>query len=172
MLNIFSLVGVGFLAAGVVLIVTRLTRWNRPKYVLPLAIGGAMIAFPIYNEYSWYGRYAAELPERVEVVKTYNHRSMWQVWTRVIPRVDRFLAIDRASVRRNPDLPEHVMVDTLLVKREEPTLLVVNLVDCGAARRAELAPDTAFDDSGLPVGAVWIELEPGDPLLTAVCGAQ
>lgn len=172
MLNIFSLIGIGFLAAGIVLIVTKVTGWNRPKFVLPLAIGGSMIAFPIWNEYSWYGRAAAELPAQIEIVKTYNHRSMWQVWTRVIPRVDRFLAIDRASFRRNPDLPGHVMVDTILVKREEPTLLVVNLFDCGGVRRAELAPDTAFDDGGMPVGAVWIELDSADPMLKAVCGPE
>lgn len=172
MLNIFSLVGVGFLAAGIVLIVTKLTGWKRPRYVLPLAIGGSMLAFPIWNEYSWYGRTVSELPPYIQVVQTFNHRSMWQFWTRVVPRVDHFIAIDRSSLLRNPDLPEHVMVDTLYVTREERTLLVHNMFDCKGARRAELAPSTRFDAQGLPVGVQWIEMEPGDPLLKAACAAE
>jgi len=75
-------------------------------------------------------------------------------------------------VRRNPELPGHVMVDTLLVKRDEPTLLVVNLFDCEGGRRAELAPNTAFDERGLPVDVSWVDMESTDPLLKAACKAE
>lgn len=169
---IFILIG-GFLvalsAAALAALPFRLARRPVPRSVPVLAGGLALFAFVIWNDYSWYQRTRAELPERVSVISTLTYSDPVQPWTLVVPRVDRFTAIDRASIRRNADLPDFAIAEVLFVQRYQPTLRARQIFDCARMRRADLTDRTQFGDDGMPQDVVWVELDENDPMIVTVC---
>lgn len=169
---LFILLGgllVALSAAAIVTIPFRLTGRKTPKPLLPLSAGLALVVFVIWNDYSWYSRTAGELPERVSVVNSFTYSGALQPWTLVLPRVNRFTAIDTASIRRNDDLPGHAMAEVLFVQRYQPTLSARQIFDCEGSRRADLTNATTFSDDGMPENAVWVQLDEDDRLLQTVC---
>ena len=159
----------GFAAAGIAMLLNIATGKRLPRWLIPVTAGAGMIGFTIWNEYNWYPRTSAELPDEIEVVLTHEKRSFYQPWTYVKPYIDRFMAVDLAGAKRNEKFPDQVIVDTLFFGRWAPAVALPILLDCAEARRADLADTTEFDDSGAPVGVDWIPLSPDDPLLKAVC---
>ncbi|MGC9371074.1 MAG: hypothetical protein ACP5DX_16185 [Paracoccaceae bacterium] len=159
--------GVG--AAGLVLAVNRLTGGRLPRWAMPVAAGGAMIAFTVWSEYSWFARTRAALPEGVTVASTVETRGGLRVWTYAFPYVSRFSAIDRRSLRTHPDLPGQRILHVLLFARWSPPSQLPVLFDCEGHRRADLGPATRFGEGGRVIDPDWRALEAGDPLLRAAC---
>lgn len=60
LLDFISTVSAGFGMAGVVLIVglilRRLAGITLPRWAVPASVGLAMLAFAVWNEYSWFAR--------------------------------------------------------------------------------------------------------------------
>jgi hypothetical protein len=54
-------------------------------------------------------------------------------------------------------------------ERWQPQMVLPNLVDCAGNRRAEIVPDTEFDETGEPTNAAWLDVPADDPILSAVC---
>jgi hypothetical protein len=168
-LPLFAAIFTGLGAAGLALAVPRLFGRRAPKWLAPVAAGAAIFAFTLWNEYSWFERTAGALPDGVEVAATYTSSSLLQPWTLVVPRINRFAAVDRAGARRNPELPDLMLADVLLFARFEPLRRLPHLFDCAGGRRAEVTPETSFAEDGAPVDPGWIDAGTDDPLVAAAC---
>lgn len=168
-LDFIATVAAAFAAAGIVLFVVRVLKVPVPKWILPVAIGAAMLGFAIWSEQSWFPRVAAALPPTVEVAWKNESSAWWRPWTYVAPLTSRFIAVDRGSIRTHERAPGQRMVNLLLIARWQGTVTVPVLYDCGANRRADLLEGTAFEPDGTVTGADWHEVAADDPVLPVVC---
>lgn len=155
--------------AGMVSLAFRLARRPVPRGTLPLAAGLALVSFMAWNDYSWFSRTAAELPDDVVVAKTYTFRNFIQPWTMIVPRINRFAAVDLGSIRRNEAAPGVVLVNVYLAARYSPALTTTQFYDCNEGRRADATDSLEFGSDGLPVNADWVALEDDDSFLATVC---
>lgn len=169
LIDIVSLIAIGAAIAGVYVVVNRLTGRRLPRWLLPASLGAAMISFAVWNEYTWYGRVTAALPESVAVVMPVKESSFWRPWSYAVPMVTRFIAVDTAAVMRSADKPELVRTDAILVQRWTPTQRVPVAFDCGAGRRADLAGGAELAADGTLTGGDWVMLPPDDPFMLAAC---
>lgn len=169
-LELIGTVFAGIAVAGLVMLVNKLTGGRLPKWLVPVAAGLGMIATTISSEYSWFDRTTAQLPEGLEVVQTVEKRAFYQPWSYVVPYVDRFAAVDHATVRRNDALPDQRLADLYFFGRWASVQKLPIAVDCAGGRRASLADGAAFDDSGAIVNADWVKVGLDDPVVAALCG--
>ncbi|MEX0349968.1 MAG: hypothetical protein AB3N15_11140 [Paracoccaceae bacterium] len=169
-LELIATVFAGIAMAGLVMLLNRVLGGRLPKWLAPVGAGLAMIAVTISSEYSWYGRTAAALPEDVEVIETVDSQAIYRPWTYVAPYVDRFAALDRASVQTNPALPDQRLADLYFFGRWTAVSKLPVLVDCAGARRANLADGAQFDDDGAITNADWVAADDGDAVIQALCG--
>jgi hypothetical protein len=160
---------VGISAAAISMLPFRLMGRKTPKGLPPIAAGLSLVAFVLWNDYSWFDRTAGELPDRVAVVEKFGYSAAIQPWTLVWPRTNRFSAIDRATIRRNEALPGYAMAEVVFVQRYQPTLRTTQFFDCTGMRRADLVNDTRFSEDGMPENAVWVALDEDDAMLEIVC---
>jgi len=168
-LHLIAVFTIGAVAALLTFAGARLFGRSAPRSVLVLVAGGAMLAYSVYDEYSWAGRMTASLPSQVTVLREYRETSPLSPWTYAFPRAERMTAIDRRSIQRNPGLPGMLMTELLMMQRNQPTRSVPMVVDCPGQRRAFLSADQAFEPDGMPKNPAWERLDPGDPLLEAAC---
>jgi hypothetical protein len=163
------MVGVG--AASLVFILFKAVRRPVPGWLLPAAAGLGMLSFHIWSDYAWAERTIAELPDHVVVAERYTSRSMLQPWTLVVPKVDRFSAVDLNEIRRHPQVEGMVMAVVYLVTRWYPTAGTLQLYDCETPRRADVGESLEADAEGRPIDPDWVTLEPDDPVRRVVCAA-
>lgn len=140
-----------------------------PKYLYPMVAAASVIGYGIYSEYTWADRTIAQLPESIVVVHELAGTSVFSPWSFAIPRTDRLSLIDKATIRRNDNLPDHVLSELLLMQRFAPVVRVPQLVDCNGRRRTDVTDNASFGEDGLPVNAQWENLDAGHPLLRVLC---
>ncbi len=171
-LELIATVFAGLAAAGVVLLVNRLLGNRLPNWIVPVCAGLGMIATTISNEYSWYSRTAANLPDGLSIAQTVENKSYYQPWTFLIPYIDRFVAVDINSTLINPDIPHQRMIDIYFFGRWYPANKMRVLLDCQHSRRAQLITDANFDKNGHVVDPPWVGVTPTDPVLKMGCGVS
>jgi hypothetical protein len=171
-LELIATVFAGIAVAGITLMLNKLTGARLPRWVTPVAAGLAMIGFTVSMEYSWFSRTATNLPEGVVVAQTVEKRSFYQPWTYVAPYVQRFVAVDQASLRSNPDVPGQRMADLYFFGRWAPVQKVPVLVDCAGRRWANLVDGMEFAADGQVVNADWVNAAEDHPVLASVCGVS
>lgn len=164
-IDLVATISAGFALAGVALILRSLTRKRLPGWIVPAAAGLGMLSFAIWNEYTWYPRTVAALPEGVVVARAQENSAPWRPWTYVRPLVTRFSAVDTRLNRTNPDSPGQVLTTVLLIGRWQPSASVPVIFDCEGARRAAFSSDAPLDAE-----PDWEELPPTDESLRAACG--
>ncbi|KUJ85793.1 hypothetical protein AVO45_02080 [Ruegeria marisrubri] len=169
-LELIGTIFAGFAIAGVVMLVNRTTGGRLPRWLAPVAAGLGMIGVTIASEYSWYERTRAALPEGLSVVQEVEKRAFYRPWTYVAPYVDRFAALDMASVRTNENVPGQRLVDLYFFGRWAPVSKLPVAVDCDGLRRANLADGVEFADDGSVRSADWIEVPADDPIVATTCG--
>lgn len=168
-LDFIATVCAGFALAGVALALRALSRRRLPAWIVPAAAGLGMLGFAVWNEYTWYPRTVAALPDGVVVARAQEESAPWRPWSYVRPIVTRFSAVDTRVSRTNPGAPGQVLTTVVLVGRWQPGMTVPVLFDCESSRRAPLTGDTPLaeiDGTGLS----WEELPPTDETLRAACG--
>ena len=156
---------VAVLAACVAFVLQRLTGVN-VRWLIPTSAGAALLGFTLWNDYTWFSRLRADLPPDVVVVRTFEQSNAIQPWSLVVPIVNRFQAVNRASLQRSEVDPQVVRAEVYLVARWTPTFTTLQVLDCARGRRAD-AVDPGPD--GLPKADAWVEIGRDDPLLVAVC---
>jgi len=152
----------GFAGAGVALLAGRLSGGRLPRWITPVAAGGAMLGMTITSEYGWYTRTSGALPESFTVAETVKERAWWRPWTLAAPYVERFVAVDGASIRENAAFPGERLADLYFFGRWSPVRQVELRVDCQGGRRA-LPGDGAGD------APRWQIVGAQDPLVAAIC---
>lgn len=162
--ELIAAISAGFALAGLALALRVLTRRRLPAWIVPVAAAAGMLGFAIWNEYTWYARSVASLPEGVIVVRAQEESALWRPWTYVRPIVTRFTAVDTRATRTNAAAPGQVLTTVLLVGRWQPAISVPVLFDCPGSRRAPLVG--AARTGGEPA---WEDLPPQDETLRAAC---
>lgn len=168
-IELIATIFAGVAAAGVVLMLNKGLGGRLPKWFTPVAAGAAMIAATISNEYSWYPRTTASLPDGIEIAETVESRAVYRPWTFIRPFTERFVAIDTLSIRTNPAVPEHRIVDVYYFGRWSPVNKIAVLADCANTQRAALTDGITFEDDGTVTGAEWIPVANDDSVLLAIC---
>lgn len=129
--DILGVIAVGIGAAALIYALMHALRKAGvivPKWFLTAGIGLAMVAYSVWNDYAWYGRSVAKLPQG-SVVLLSNHASLpWAPWTFVFPVVTRFTALDPATVQQIA--PERHRAEIRLIERRAHTILVRQEFDC------------------------------------------
>lgn len=171
---IFQLLGsliLGICGAVALMLAYRLSGRRAPRWVLPASAGAAMFGFHVWSDYTWFRRTAAALPAPLIVAAAPTNATVMQPWTHLVPRVERFAALDPRAIRWNERAPGLRLTEVFLVARYMPTLTSVQLFDCTTPRRADAPRGFALDAEGRPVGVEWVPLDAADALLTTVCSA-
>jgi len=168
-LELVATIAAAFAAAGMVLLLNRIVGGRLPKWFTPVAAGAAMIVTTISNEYGWYPRTKAALPEGLVISETIENQSFYRPWTYVRPYVERFVAVDTLSLQTHPALPDQRIADVYYFGRWSPVNKIGVLADCANARRAALIDAISFDESGKVSGANWVDVPKDDGLLAAIC---
>ncbi len=172
LLSLIATFVIGIGAAGAVTLLFRLSGQKTPGWLAPSVAGAAMFGFHLWNDYSWFERTSTALPGHVIVAERYTYRSAWQPWTLLAPRINRFMALDRSSIRRHQRAPGYVMADLFLVTRLDRTAKITQIYDCDARRRTVVSPSSPVDENGLPVDAPWIASDGDEALFQLVCGSS
>lgn len=167
---IFTTVVVGFAAAGVVMLLFRLWGRKAPKYLIPFVAALAMFGYMIWDEYSWFERYEARLPQTVMIVETFADENVFAPWTLINAPINRFTAVDGEKLVENPNNPDEKRVTTLLLRKGGETLALTHLVDCAKGQRGYITPETRLDGNGFPIEINdWYSMDADDPIRSAVC---
>ncbi len=165
---------VGAIAGGIgvaatLLALSKLFRFSLPKWMYPAAAGLGMLLLTIHIEYSWFGQVQDGLPPEIEVVETFDYSVFYQPWTFVFPRVNRFVAVDHATARLNPEVENIVLIDVLLMERLSPALKAVQFINCATGERLLTGDDMELDANGMPLDADWVAVGLDDALIRSVC---
>ncbi|MBK1669047.1 hypothetical protein CKO28_13495 [Rhodovibrio sodomensis] len=156
-------------AAGVAILLRRLTRGWLARWFVPVAAGAAMLGVTIVNEYTWYERTRDSLPDGVVVANVHRSQEMYRPWTYLFPYVDRFAAIDRASIRTHPDRPGQRIVQLLFYGRWQQPRQATIVVDCARGLRARLTGAVGFGPDGELANVNWHKVAADDPVQRASC---
>ena len=167
-LELIAAFAAAFAAAGVAMLVNVLTGGRLPKWAMPVAAGAALLGFAIWSEYSWYDRTAGALPEGVDVTFANVSTVAWKPWTHAVPYVNRFVALDTLSIRKNEAVPHQRLADIYFYERWAPRVALEMVVDCSEDRVAPLASAT-LSDSGEATDAAWARPAEGDRTVEAAC---
>lgn len=159
----------GIACAGLVMVVNLAVGKRLPKWLMPVAAGAGMLGMTLSNEYTWYARTKAELPEGVEVAMTVEEHSWMRPWTKAWPYTERFVAVDVGTARSNDALPDQRMADLYFFGRWSPVNQAPMLFDCAARKSALLIDGASFDAEGAIQNADWQTMPPDDPILKLIC---
>ncbi|MBR9843576.1 MAG: hypothetical protein GYB25_10465 [Rhodobacteraceae bacterium] len=168
-LELIATIFAGLAAAGVMMVVTRASKGRLPKWLTPVAAGGAMIAATISNEYGWFSRTSGNLPEEFAIIDTVQSKALYRPWTYLHPFVDRFAAVDTQSVKIHPEAPAMRMADVYYFGRWAPVNHLSVLADCDTGRRAPITEGVTLNADGTATGAAWLAAPADDPLVSTIC---
>ncbi|MEP2718371.1 hypothetical protein [Pseudophaeobacter sp.] len=169
-LELIAVIFAGIAVAGVMMLVNSATGGRLPRWLAPVAAGLAMIGVTVSSEYGWYSRTLAGLPEGLVVAETVETQSFYRPWTYVVPLTERFVAVDRATLRSHPDKPEIFLAEVFFFGRWAPISQLSTVADCATWRRAAVEAETTFAEDGGISGVNWVSPPPEDSVLTTTCG--
>lgn len=169
LMELLATVVAGAGGAGIMLMLKKLSWGWLPKWTIPAGAGAAMLATTIAVEYSWYPTARDDLPEQLAIAESYELAVPYRPWTYVFPMIDRFIAVDTASVRVNPDVPAQRLANTWLFQRWMTPRARAYLADCDGTRMAVLTTGIDMTTDGSLNGAAWDSVAADDPLLRAIC---
>jgi hypothetical protein len=172
LIDMIATISAGAGLGGIVLILRRFLWRGLPGWVLPAGIGAGMIGFAAWNEYTWYARTTAALPQGVTVVAAMQDRSILQPWSFVWPATTRFLALDGTAMQSSATNPEIRQAEVMVVQRWMATQRVPVGFDCATGEQADLTDGTTMAPDGTLSQGEWITAAPGDPLQAAACQAN
>lgn len=162
----------GLAGAGLVMLLNRVLGGRLPRWFAPVAAGAAMIVTTIANEYGWYDRTRQSLPEDVVVAQTVESKAFYRPWTYITPFVERFVAIDMASLQTHPAQPGLRLVEAYFFGRWSPVNRLPVIADCAALKRAALVDGVSFEDEGTVSGVTWTHVSAEDPIVSTICKAD
>jgi hypothetical protein len=168
-LELIATVSAGLGAGGVAVALRRVTGRRLPRWVVPTAAGCAMLGVTIANEYTWFERTRDSLPEGVVVAATHERQEIYRPWTYLAPYTDRFVAVDRASIRTHPARPERRLLELFFHGRWSQPRQVSVVVDCARHTRARVTAATQFGDEGRIANVTWRKVGADDPIQQTAC---
>lgn len=162
----------GFALLGVVLFVNRvLLRGRFGRWIYPAVVASGMVGFTVWAEYTWPTR-TLEAQPHLALASQNGESLIYRPWTYIWPQVTRMITVNRAETRTNPEQPDLVMTQVVLLGRWEPVRGVLVVYDCAQSLRADLRDGVAFQEDGTLAGADWVSLEGDDPVLRTACAVR
>lgn len=161
----------GLGAAGIALLLRKVSRQRAPRWIIPVFAGAAMLAFQVHNEYSWYPYQASRLPSGVVVVKTVEQQAVWRPWSYLYPQTLRFIAADVANASVNTQNAELKLVDLYFFERRATARRVPVVLHCGQFARADFSEQLQIPQAGAKLSEQWQMLNKDDALISAVCAS-
>jgi hypothetical protein len=161
----------GLGAAGIALLLRKVSRQRAPRWIIPVFAGAAMLAFQVHSEYSWYPYQASRLPSGVVVVKTVEQQAVWRPWSYLYPQTLRFIAADVANASVNTQNAELKLVDLYFFERRATARRVPVVLHCGQFARADFSEQLQIPQAGAKLSEQWQMLNKDDALISAVCAS-
>jgi len=90
----------GLGAAGIAMLLRKLTRNRLPKWIIPAFGGLGMLAYQIYYEYSWFEHQLQRQPAESVLVASETAEVLWRPWTYFWPMTSAFTVLDSKSLQR------------------------------------------------------------------------
>ncbi len=171
-LELIAMVAAGAGVAGVIMTLRYFTKGKMPGWTVPAAIGAGMIAFSIWNEYSWFPRVTGVLPPEVTVLSAPGETQVWRPWSYLFPIHLRFVAFDGISMKKSATDPALRQAELMVVQRWGKTLRIPMAFDCAKATQAVLVDGAALGADGTLSGATWQTAAADDPTQKAACKEQ
>jgi hypothetical protein len=167
--ELIATVFAGLGAAGIALLLRKLSNNIAPRWLIPVFAGAAMLGFQIYSEYTWFGHQTSLLPQGVVVVKTVEQQAVWRPWSYLYPQTLRFIAADIANASANTVNPQLKLVDLYFFERRAQARRVPQVVHCAQHSRANFTDQLVIPQGGETLSPEWQQLSQTDPLLLALC---
>jgi hypothetical protein len=159
--------GVG--AAGIALLLRKLTSQRLPKYWVPVFAGLGMLTFQIHGEYNWFEHQQNLLPENVVVVRTVESTSWWRPWSYLKPHTLQFVAMDHKNTSSHQHNPDLKLVDLYFFEHRQPARRLKQVVHCALQKRVLYSDTLPLPKPGESVDAQWQPLAADDKLLLELC---
>ncbi len=161
--------GVG--AAGIGLLLRKLTAQRAPRYLVPVFAAAGMLGFQIFSEYQWFEHQKSLLPEGVVVVKAVAESTAWRPWSYLRPQVVRFMALDVKNATANQQNPQLMLATLYLFERRSPAAAIRQVIHCGLQYRADFTEQLPIPAAGTALGQAWHPIGSGEQALLQVCPA-
>lgn len=166
--HLIAAVFAGLGAAGVALLLRKLSRNRLPKWIIPAFAGAAMLAFQLGIEYSWINTKQAQLPVGSQIVDTTESRYFWRPWTYLVPMTTGFAVVEPERIQAHY-IEGESLAEFYVYRFERAHIDLLNiqryLLNCVTGELIPLTEDRAPNPSELRL------LEAGDPLRSTVCSA-
>lgn len=167
--DFIAMIAAGAGLAGLVMLIRKVSRGRLPSWSIPAAIGLGMLAFSMWNEYTWFPRATGALPADVVILSAPESRQLWRPWTYVFPIHQRFAAYDGTSAKTSLENPAIRQGEVVIVQRWQASKRVPIAVDCVKNLRADLIEGAAIAPNGTLTGAEWYPAQADDALQLAAC---
>lgn len=159
----------GLGAAGIALMLRKISGQKLPRYLVPVFAGLGMLVFQIYGEYNWYSHQLSLLPKDVVVVKAVEEQINWKPWTYIKPQISRFMAVDVKNSAANSNNTSLVLANLYLFERRQAAMNVKLVIDCQAQKRANFTEQLVLPAPGEASGADFITISDDEKTLLSVC---
>lgn len=164
--TIIAIVVAGLGAAGIALLLRKLTRNKLPKWIVPLFGGLGMLGYQVFYEYSWFEHQLQRQPPESVVVASESGQVFWRPWSLFVPMTTAFTVLDTRSLVRQT-VEGSVIAEFMLYRFEKQHIDHVahqeHLLNCDTA---ELLP---LDAQKQPQLAQLKRISKDDPLYRQVC---
>ncbi|WP_151671536.1 hypothetical protein [Nitrincola schmidtii] len=165
--TIIAIVFSGLGAAGVALILRKLTRNKLPKWIIPVFAGMGMLGYQISYEYSWFEHQVTRQPEAAVVVSTETGQVFWRPWTYHFPMIIAFTVIDTDNMVKT-EVEGNELVEFILYRFEKQHVDLVShqayLLNCSSA---EMLP---MNQQGEPILSQFQRIDKNGILFLTACG--
>ncbi|MBT1063283.1 hypothetical protein KJY73_06840 [Bowmanella sp. Y26] len=159
--------GIG--AAGIALMIRKLSKNKTPKWLIPVFAGLGILGFQVQAEYNWYAHQTSLLPDGVKVVRSVDEQAWYRPWSFVWPQTVRFMAVDTKNVATNDNHADWLMIDLYLFERRMAAKRVTQVLSCQAKAMAPFSDKLSAPDAGQGLNRDWVKLASDDPLLALLC---
>ena len=159
----------GLGAAGIALMLRKLSAKKLPRYLVPVFAGLGMLGFQIHAEYNWYSHQTSLLPAGVVVVKAVEEKISWRPWTLIKPQITRFMAVDVKNSAANSNNADLVLANLYLFERRQAAINVKLVVHCKEQKRADFTEQLLLPAPGEAAGADFVTINADEKMLLAVC---
>ena len=139
--TIIAIVFSGLGAAGVALILRKISRNKLPKWIIPVFAGIGMLGYQISYEYSWFEHQQMRQPEGAVVVSTQTGQVFWRPWTYHFPMIVAFTVLDTNNMIKT-EVDGNELVEFILYRFEKQHIDLVShqayLLNCSSAEMLPL----------------------------------
>lgn len=156
----------GLAAAGIALILRKLSRGIIPKWFIPAFAGAGMLTYQINMDYGWYEHKLEKLPSESYIVSSEAPGKIWRPWTYFFPMTSAFTVLDTKTIDTRMIGDQRVAEFVLYRFEKHYTDRVANnhfVLNCGSR---ELLP--VNEEGSLDISQKRLLLA-SDPLLSKVC---